>query len=606
MATIQEQIAQAKSAGYSDADIAAHLSAKPDYAPKFKAAVDAGYKPEEIISHLSGSAEKPVASAKTSPDFFSMENLKNQVNEAKSNAGNLVAGGVRGAGSIGATLMYPIDKATDLIKGDRDPGIKGLVTGKQPLSRNEERRAEMNAALREMGADPDSWRFQGGKLAAEIAGTSGTGKVLGTIAEGMGAAPTVVNALSSSGFSTGAKLADNAGKIAKGVDMAARIGGGATTGAVSAGLVDPNSAGTGAAIGGLLPPAVSGVGKVGSAVGKGVANALRGGGVSDEVRQLATRAKELGIDIPADRLVNSKPLNAVASTLNYIPFSGRAATELRMENQLTRAATKTFGQDSPNMTQALRKAGDELGMKFDDVLKNNGVNFTKKFMDDVVGVFNTAEKELGADSLKAIKSQVEELITKGESGVIDGKAAYNIKRTLDRIGKRNAPEAFHALELKRALMDGLNDSIGPEAAKAFAKTREQYGNMLALEKLAKNGADGDISVARLANLQNINNKPLQEIADIAAQFVKPRESQHGAMQRAVVGLSGATLGGPLGVAAGAVTGRTANSLLNSSHALKFLMKEPGSQGAISSGVSNLADQAAPALYRAAPVVGTSR
>ena len=66
MANVKDQIAQAKASGYSDADIAQHLSAKPEYAAKFKAATDAGYKPAEIISHLTsaGSSDTPVADTK--------------------------------------------------------------------------------------------------------------------------------------------------------------------------------------------------------------------------------------------------------------------------------------------------------------------------------------------------------------------------------------------------------------------------------------------------------------------------------------------------------------------------------------------------------------
>jgi hypothetical protein len=340
------------------------------------------------------------------------------------------------------------------------------------------------------------------------------------------------------------------------------MAGGAGTGFAAAGLVDPGSATTGAALGTALPPVLKGVGAVGKAAGA----ALRGGGVSPEVAALAQRAKELGIDVPADRLVDSKPLNALASGLNYVPFSGRAATEARMEKQLTRAATRLFGQDSDNMMGALRKASDDLGAKFDSTLKPTGVAFDKQLLDDVSRVFNTAEKELGSDALKPIASQVDDLIAKGATGTIDGQAAYNIKRTLDRIGRGRGPEAYHALELKGVLMDALNRSLGPDGAKAFATTRQQYSNMLALEKIAKNGVEGDISVARLANLTNINNKPLQEIADIAAQFVKPREGQHGAMQRGAAALG---VGGVMGIPTlAAVSGgaRATNMLLNTNAA----------------------------------------
>lgn len=52
MANIQDQITQARAAGYSDDDIAAHLSKTPDYGSKMQTALSAGYKPTEILAHL--------------------------------------------------------------------------------------------------------------------------------------------------------------------------------------------------------------------------------------------------------------------------------------------------------------------------------------------------------------------------------------------------------------------------------------------------------------------------------------------------------------------------------------------------------------------------
>jgi hypothetical protein len=253
-----------------------------------------------------------------------------------------------------------------------------------------------------------------------------------------------------------------------------------------------------------------------------------------------------------------------------------------------------MGQDTPNINLALRKAGEKLGGEFDSALKSTGVALDKQMLDDVASVFNTAQKELGSDALKPIAAQVDELINKGASGTIDGQAAYNIKRTLDRLGKQNTPTAFHALELKRVLMDSLNRSMGPEKAAAFATTRQQYGNMLALEKLAKNGVEGEISVARLANLGNINNQPLQELADIAAQFVKAREGQHGAMQRAAVGLGAAVMGGPQGLVLGAGAGRSLNMMLESQAARRAVSGQPMLTGADPE-LARLLGRAAPAI-----------
>jgi hypothetical protein len=52
MTTIQEQIAQAKAAGYDDAAITKHLGGLPEYSGKIKTALDAGYQPSDILGYL--------------------------------------------------------------------------------------------------------------------------------------------------------------------------------------------------------------------------------------------------------------------------------------------------------------------------------------------------------------------------------------------------------------------------------------------------------------------------------------------------------------------------------------------------------------------------
>lgn len=542
---------------------------------------------------------KKAAPAKNQPD-------RTFLGDVGQNIGNLAAGALRGAGSIGATMMYPIDKATDAIKGDRGPTVEGLISGKQPMSRNEERRAAMDSSLSDMGAETDSMLYKGGKIGAEVAGTMGVGGALANgarfVAPALAATATggkMLNAIASAGFKTGAPAATTrAGMV---VDLGIRSAGGAANGAASAGLVNPQDAKLGAVIGGALPGAAKLVGAGAQLVGSG----LRGSGVTDEVIRLANRAKELGISIPADRIANSKPLNALVSALDYVPFSGRAGTIDKMESGLNRALSRTFGQNSDNVTGALRKAQSELGAEFDRVLQTNVVRVDQRLLDDLANAEQRAAAELETGQASIIKNQIDEIRNKAAAtGSIDGQAAYNIKRTLDRIGKRNSPEAFYASDLKRDLMEALNRSMTPEAAAAFATTRKQYGNMLATEKIALNGAEGNISVARLANMKNIGNDDLQELADISAQFVKSREGQHGAMQRAVVGLSGATAafngvvpGG--GLLAGVAAGRATNMALNS-NSLRNVITGQQSQNRL---IQTLVDPRTRQLgYRAAPVV----
>jgi hypothetical protein len=306
-------------------------------------------------------------------------------------------------------------------------------------------------------------------------------------------------------------------------------------------------------------------------------------------------------------VVNSKPLNALAATLNYVPFSGRAATETEMASGLNRALSRTFGQNSDNVTQALRAASDDLGGKFDQVLQANSVKLTPDFKAALAAAEDQATNELGPEAASIIRKQIAAIQTKGAAGEIDGQAAYNIKKTLDRIGSRNSPEAYYARDLKKSLMNALNESLGPQQAQEFATLRKQYGNMLALENLAQNGAEGGVSAARLANMKNIGNSDVQELADIAAQFMRTRESPHGALQRLVIGGGAAGAAGGMGmlpflpVAAG--VGRGANALLNSGVARSAVTGKPN---ALLDLLAASGDAAAPLLYRGAPAIAAGR
>jgi hypothetical protein len=526
-------------------------------------------------------AEAPAAEASPAPEQAAPQpsGLNRFIGGAVKGTKDLAGGLVRGAGSIGATLLAPGD------------AIQDAMAGRPLLATNKARRAEMDAGLQTAGVDTNSLNYGAGKLTSEIAGTAGTGNVLGAGAQAAGATPKVVNALRSGGMTLGQPGGSAVANVLT------RAGAGAAVGGASAALVDPETAGTGALIGGALPVSTQAAGTVGRSIGRAIA----GKPIAPEVKALADRATQLGIDIPADRLVNSKPLNALASSLDYVPGSGRAATMDKMNSQLNTALSKTFGQNSDNVTGALRKAQSELGGKFDDVLKSNTVKVDQQLMTDLADAANMASRELGSDGAGIISKQVDDILAKATTGEIDGQAAYNIKRTLDRISNRSTPEAFYARELKKKLMDALDRSLGPAEAAAFANVRKQYSNMLSLENLAQNGAEGNISIARLANMKNINNPELQELADISAQFLKSREGAHGAAQRVGAGALALGLTGPQGLAAGMATGRAANSLLNSSVMRNAVSGAPQSNRLLQFARSPEVEQL---LYRSAPVAGS--
>jgi len=107
----------------------------------------------EVLSYAQKHYSSAGPSAPTKPKTF--------LGSATEVARDLVAGGVRGAGSIGATLLVPVDAAARAI------GVQNDFIGR------DDRREQMDAGLRTLGADTGSLAFKTGKLGAEVAGTAG-------------------------------------------------------------------------------------------------------------------------------------------------------------------------------------------------------------------------------------------------------------------------------------------------------------------------------------------------------------------------------------------------------------------------------------------------
>lgn len=173
---------------------------------------------------------------------------------------NLGAGAVRGAGSIGATLLIPVDAAARAVNGGQPISVGGYDIAGQ------DRRAGMDAGLTTMGADTESPAFKVGKLGGEIAGTAGAGGVIANLGARVpviaAAAPNLLTAIRTGGMT--------AGNATGATNALVRVAGGAINGGVSAGMVDPSQAAGGALVGGTLPVATKVAGVAGTALSDGL------------------------------------------------------------------------------------------------------------------------------------------------------------------------------------------------------------------------------------------------------------------------------------------------------------------------------------------------
>ena len=156
-------------------------------------------------------------------------------------AGNVAAGALRGAGSIGATLIRPFESAEE----------------------NERRRQQMDEGLGLLGADPESIAYGAGKIGGEIAGTAGAGGVLANLLK---RAPAAI-----------ARFAPAVESWGMGAPtVAQRVVGGAIPGAAAAGMVDPEQVGIGAGVGAAAPLVLPPVGRAAAWLGGKGYDALTG------------------------------------------------------------------------------------------------------------------------------------------------------------------------------------------------------------------------------------------------------------------------------------------------------------------------------------------
>lgn len=266
--------------------------------------------------------------------------------------GNLAAGALRGAGSIGATLLTPYD----------------LLAGNTKSIGNPERRQAMDEGLRSLGADPESMLYQGGKIAGEIAGTAGVGTPIAAGARAAGAPQMLVRALRTGGMAPGS--------------MAARTAGGAVTGGAAGALVNPEDTLTSAAIGGALPGAgkvlkgavAAGREMVGATTGAG-SEALRGayaagraGGTQAQAFKDNMRGNADMLDVLDDARKNLETIRQNRSA-QYRQNMGsvtsdKTVLDLDPVNKAVQDSVDRFtfkGQArNPQVLDALQKVGDEV------------------------------------------------------------------------------------------------------------------------------------------------------------------------------------------------------------------------------------------------------
>lgn len=414
--------------------------------------------------------------------------------EIKQGLGNLAAGAVRGAGSIGATILAPADIFNDAMAG------KGLS-----LESNRKRRADMDAALGNLGAETDSWMYQGGKLAGEIAGTAGGGSVLAGGAKAVGASPAIISGLQSGGLNV-------AGRTGLG-GLLTRAGTGAATGALAAGMVNPEDAGLGAVVGGALP----GVTKVAGTAGKKIGDVWRGQAQPADLANAVRQAQSAGYVIPPTQANPSLPNRLIEGLAGKISTAQNASAK----NQ---GITNSLAAKSIGLPEDTRLTADVL----DDVRREAGKAY--KQLADLPPMpavrANSLTNTPGSPAIKPAEMVFD--LRKARNDATAWYRSYAMTASPDALVKAQAAKA-EASRLEGAL-ESYAKSLGKDdLVEQMANARQLIAKTYSIED-ALNTASGSVDARKLAK-QLDKGKPLsgelKEAAEFAARFPKAAQAVEG-------------------------------------------------------------------------------
>jgi hypothetical protein len=409
-------------------------------------------------------------------------------------AGNLVAGAVRGAGSIGATILAPYDMAKDALAG------KGLS-----LESNRQRRADMDAGLQTMGAQPDSMLYKGGKLAGEIAGTAGAG---GVVANGVRAVAPGANALAA---------AIETGGLSGGGNMLTRIAGGAVSGGAQAGLANPSDATTGAVLGGALPVAA----KLGGMAGHYISDA----------RDFAAKKLMQSALKPTIKQLKSGDAEVAVNTLlgNGINATKGGVNKLRalIDDTNSQIADKIQNSGATiDKQQVLNALADVRGKFSNQVSPTSDLSAIQGVADDFANHPSFPGNDIPVRDAQALKQGTYKVLSKkyGQLGSADTEAQKGLARGLKEqianavpeVSGLNAKESDLIRTLgvteRRALMDMNKNPMGlaalahnPASWAMFMADKSALFKSLAARMVNTSGSPSQLN--RLANPEIVRLLP---------------------------------------------------------------------------------------------------
>lgn len=301
--------------------------------------------------------------------------------------------------------------------------------------------------------------------------------------------------------------------------------------------------------------------------------------ISPERQSLVDTLRREGVDLTAGQTTGRKSLQYAESELG-----GNAGARMmdQQGEQFTAAALRRAGIEASRATpEVIDEAFTRIGRQFDDLGARNRIVADQQLGQDLLATINEygslVPQSARAPIVENLTNDIVDSVRRNQG--ISGDSYQALRSRLDRAarGAKADPQLSEALRgLRNSLDDAMERSIAannPDDAGAWREARNQYRNMLVIEKAAtgagENAAQGIISPSQLRNAtvtgQGRRNYArgqgdFSELARAGEGIMKPLP-QSGTAPRTAVRNMGAALPAVLGAGAGGAAGGGAGALL---------------------------------------------
>lgn len=284
-----------------------------------------------------------------------------------------------------------------------------------------------------------------------------------------------------------------------------------------------------------------------------------------EQMRLAGVAADEGINLTAGQRTGSKPVQAMESVFEELPFTSgpQAAIRDAQQTAFNRAVLQRAGIDADLATpELLDQAQRQIGQQFENISNQITVGLDDQFLTDLQAAATRYAQKLPTNVQPVFQSYVDDILNQGDqmAGAVYQDTRSTLTRQVKEFSSSN-PSLSNALRMVRdALDDAANRSIPENLAEAWRTTRTQYANlkaiMNAMERPSAGAAAGNVSPASLWSAVKQGQSKhqfvrgygeLNDLARVGQTFIKEQIPNSGTPIRTAI--RSLLTGGPAGAGA---------------------------------------------------------